>query len=269
MVARKLGVADFNKWVTKEIEGYKVGDEIPEYRIVRGQIKAWNPYRGWIDTVIGNPEIQEMLSSRPIGQPIGELESVIERSDSFVHIPFHPETERQLMDASEVPMKPTLQVSVAATKGILDRVRKIVLDWCLDLEEKGILGEGMTFSAKEKRSASKANYHVHYHGPVTTSQVQQGTTDSSQTISTKNDLGGVASLVTELRSRIAELRLTTDVQKQMLAELNTIDAQLGAPQPKSTVIKECLGSVRNILEGCAGGILASGLLQTLASVLPK
>jgi hypothetical protein len=267
VVAKKLGLADFQKWVSKEIEGYKLGDEVPDYRMVHGEIKAWNPYHGWIDVMMEDPKVKEAVSVRAIGQPIGELDTIIKGSGGgTIHISYPPETELALMRGSRVKLKSALRISGATIKGITDRARDIVLNWCLDLEAKGILGEGMTFSEKEKKTASEANYHVHYHGNVGASQVQQGTVDSSQAISAQIDLGGVKSLVTELRSHIAELKLTTELERQMLAELASIEAQLSAPHPRPGVIAECLSSVRNILEGCVGSLIGSGLLQQLARV---
>ncbi len=228
VVAKKLGLADFYKWVSKEIEGYKVGEDVPDYRMVHGAIKAWNPYIGWIDVVMEDPKVKEILSG----------------------------------------LKSVLHVSAATFKGITDRARDIVLNWCLELEAKGVLGEGMTFSEKEKKTASEANYHVHYHGNVGTSQIQQGTIDSSQTISTNVDLGGLKSFVAELHKHVAELKLTADREKQLEAELASVETQLSAPQPRRGVIAECLSSVQNILEGCAGSLIATGLLQELARVWP-
>ena len=37
VVAKKLNLPEFQKWITKEIEGYKAGDDIPEYRMLRGR----------------------------------------------------------------------------------------------------------------------------------------------------------------------------------------------------------------------------------------
>jgi hypothetical protein len=270
VVAKKLGLEDFHKWVSKEIKGYDLGEKAPDYRMVHGEIRAWNPYHGWIDVIMEDPEVKEALSVRAIGQPIGELDDIIKRASSgIIHISFPPQTELELMRGSSARLKSALHVSVATFKGITDRVRDIVLNWCLELEAKGILGEGMTFSEKEKRTASEATYHVHYHGNVGTSQVQQGTVDSSQAISTQIDLGGVSSLVPELRSHIAELKLTTELERQMLAELASIEAQLSAPQPRRGVIAECLSSVRNILEGCAGSLIASGLVEQLTRIWPR
>ena len=45
-------------------------------------------------------------------------------------------------------------VSRASLIGILENVRDKVLAWSLELEKKGVLGEGMTFAEKEKRDAA-------------------------------------------------------------------------------------------------------------------
>lgn len=44
LVARKLKFKDFEAWITNEQNGYN--EEIPSYRTISGQIKAWNSYRG-------------------------------------------------------------------------------------------------------------------------------------------------------------------------------------------------------------------------------
>jgi hypothetical protein len=46
VVARKLGLDDFQAWINNELNGYAKGEEVPEYRQISGQARAWNPYRG-------------------------------------------------------------------------------------------------------------------------------------------------------------------------------------------------------------------------------
>jgi hypothetical protein len=127
----------------------------------------------------------------------------------------------------------------------------------------------MSFSPQEKQNAGQSNYHVNFYAPVTTSQIQQGSIESSQAIYTEVDFRELRNFTTELRKRIPELGLPDGEKQQLAAELGSVEAQLNAPQPKRTVIAECLSSVRNILEGCAGSLVASGLLQTLAALFPR
>lgn len=44
LVARKLKLSDFEEWINNEQNGYK--REVPDYRMIHGEYRAWNPYRG-------------------------------------------------------------------------------------------------------------------------------------------------------------------------------------------------------------------------------
>lgn len=49
--ARKLKLQEFEDWVNHEWNGYKDLDKIPDYRLLRGELKAWNPDHGWISVI--------------------------------------------------------------------------------------------------------------------------------------------------------------------------------------------------------------------------
>lgn len=268
VVAKKLALPDFQNWIEKELHGYGPGDDIPEYRVVSGQLKAWNPLRGWIPTAFEDTELAKRLSKRPIGQAIGELETLLKTlgPKSSLIVPLDPELEVEIMHAGRLPLQASLHITRAAAHGILDQVRTSVLNWCLDLEQAGILGEGMTFSPEEKRSASHVNYNVHFHRDVTNAQIQQGTTGSDQSMSLALDIPAIKSLASQISKSIDQLVELSEGQKQQLtAELKTVEAQLEAPQPRNSVVRECFASIRNILEGCAGSLVASGLLQHMST----
>ena len=40
LVARKLKLNEFEKWIDSELNGYKNLDKIPDYRLLRGEVKA-------------------------------------------------------------------------------------------------------------------------------------------------------------------------------------------------------------------------------------
>lgn len=44
LVARKLKLNEFENWINNELNGYEAMDKLPDYRKVRGEVKAWNPY---------------------------------------------------------------------------------------------------------------------------------------------------------------------------------------------------------------------------------
>ena len=51
------------------------------------------------------------------------------------------------------------------------------------------------------------------------------------------------------------------------SDIETIESQIKSPRPKSTIIKECLASIRTILEGAAGSMIAALLVQQIMAQL--
>jgi hypothetical protein len=65
MAASKLRLDNFRDWCNDEMNGYD-HRSIPPYRIVRGQLKAHNPYNGWIPVIMEDLGAQDLLSQRAI-----------------------------------------------------------------------------------------------------------------------------------------------------------------------------------------------------------
>ena len=81
----------------------------------------------------------------------------------------------------DVPLEPTLLVSDSQIYGIPDAVRNEVLNWALDLESKGIIGDGMSVSSEEKKAASQVTDQITKSiGSMENSQRQQDSAGASQ-----------------------------------------------------------------------------------------
>jgi hypothetical protein len=65
----------------------------------------------------------------------------------------------------------------------------------------------------------------------------------------------VEEIVTELKGQTGALGLDFDALAELMADLKTIDAQMGSPRPKTTIIRECLHSMKALLEGTDGRAL--------------
>lgn len=64
VVASKLKVADFKAWVEGELNGYAIkGQDVPPYRQLVAEVKAFNPYNGWIPVHVDDPEMARMLTA--------------------------------------------------------------------------------------------------------------------------------------------------------------------------------------------------------------
>lgn len=97
------------------------------------------------------------------------------------------------------------------------------------------------------------------------SQIQQGNDRSGQTFNQNSsmDFKGLELFLEQMKKDIEKLNLPEYSYKEAMAEINTVTSQVSSPKPKNTIIQECLKTLRIILEGAAGSIVATGLLNQL------
>ena len=73
----------------------------------------------------------------------------------------------------------------------------------------------------------------------------------------------VEQTVTEIKDQTGTLGLDFDTLTELMADLKTIDAQLGSSRPKTAIIRECLYSISGVLKSTANDKLlgkVNGLL---------
>lgn len=270
VVARKLKVTDIVEWISNELNGYPEGAEIPEYRKLRGELKVHNPYHGWQPLMMSNAKHADILTKRGTSQSVSELDNIAHGDGDMVYMKLSRSIEQSLMKGMEVPLEPAVILSKSQIHGLLDRVRNTVLDWALGLEEQGVTGEGMSFSAEEQRQASNVTFNVSHLGNLIgsmhDSQLQQGTQNSTQSYSKLLDLDAVARVIGELRERMADAKLESSEEAQLKSDISCVETQLAAPQPNISIIKESLRSTRSILEGVASSALFQGIITALGAI---
>ncbi|WP_228257065.1 hypothetical protein [Acinetobacter piscicola] len=156
LVSRKLKIKKFRVWCELELDGYR-GQEIPSYRKIKGELKAHNPFRGLIPFIIP-PEFDEIVTNVEIIQPIGEICNLVNTNNEKLIYTLTSEMIQLLMqmqtDYVGSPMMPKLIIDVSQLMAIQTKVRNIILNWSLKLEEEGILGKGLKFSDKEKEKVA-------------------------------------------------------------------------------------------------------------------
>lgn len=270
VVARKLKVTDLVEWLTHELNGYPEGLDVPEYRKLQGELKVHNPYHGWVPLMMSDVKQAELLTKRGTSQAISELDQIANGNGGMVYVRLPRDIELSLMKGMDVPLEPAVILSKTQIHGLVDKVRNTVLEWALRLEEQGITGEGMSFSAEEQRQAGSVTFHVGHLGnligSMQDSQIQQETTGSSQSFTKTLDLEAVARVIGELRERLGEARLEPDDARQVESNLASVEAQLAAPRPNVGIIRESLRSTRAILESVAGSALFQGIITALAAL---
>jgi len=95
---------------------------------------------------------------------------------------------------------------------------------------------------------------------MTNSSIQQGTNQSSVAITvTSGDVEFVRQLIACLQASIDQLQLSAQATAEMKSEIQTLASRVCSPKPKKVIITETLRSIRTILEGAAGNLIAAGL----------
>lgn len=185
LIARKLDLKDFQEWINNELNGYKKST-VPDYREIRGELKAWNPYRGWIPVVAPNNEMETMFNTRKIPDSIPSLNSLLSEGHSQLSITIPAEMTAYFNRFTDFETTYAIMVPKNAIINIVEQVKNKILDWAITLEENGILGEGLRFTNEEKTKAHSesqiVNYISNFYGEVSDSQIQQGTTNSNQKV---------------------------------------------------------------------------------------
>lgn len=162
VVAKKLGVHEFESWIEKELNGYSIENDVPRYRTLRGQVIVLDPYRGWQPVFFDNPDEAVHLSKCTALQPIGVIESALQHSaeNTSLHADFDPAIKEKIIKLMNSPAQVTRKISLHSLVTVTESVRNIILRWSLQIEADGILGDGLTFSAEEKVMATRNNYYV-------------------------------------------------------------------------------------------------------------
>lgn len=181
MIATKLGLEEFRSWALHELNGYDDFNDLPEYRKIRGDLRAQNPYHGLIPFLIQDPSTAEIVSLRPVFESIESLchLATTNNKEGVLTYTFPPEQEAMLMKMQGgYALRPLLVVGHNQIAAIIERVRTHLLDWALRLETDGILGDGLTFSEGEREKA-KTNQNINIHnfqgvlGDVSGSEINQ------------------------------------------------------------------------------------------------
>lgn len=204
IVASKLNLAFMNKWIESEMHGYGVDDTLPDYRVIKGDLVARNPVTHRLMPLRFDPKVTQNISTIPMRDSIGRIVELASSPEAQIEVHFDNEVEHMIRSMTspfhQQWIVPFVRLYGSQLLGVLDTVRSKILDWSLDLESKGILGENMSFSDAEKKAASTNLTITNFSGNL---NAISNSTVSSSKISQSNKAvakGDVESLIAHLRA---------------------------------------------------------------------
>lgn len=258
IIATKLKLVDFDRWIQKELNGYTSEDKTPEYRRVRGSLKVYNPYNGWCPTINTNTELENSICNRNLTNPISLLlDWYLKSANKSIHMTFSGEQTQFLNKFFNVPitMEFALFFDSSAIKLIIDSVQDTLLQWTLKLEEEGITGEGLQFSDKEKAIAKAIPQTVNnYYG---TTSVINAPISNSQIVSGENNNATfnyslASDSISEIQTAINSSEMTPEDKSTALELAEEIKEKIDNKK-KPSIIRSALVGLKDFVVSVGAG----------------
>ncbi len=246
-IAKKLSLDEFDAWIVSELNGYKDVSTIPDYRTVRGRLKA----KGYQDVLFLDNEMEKNICEKKLKDSIGEIIDLINESEGVVDCYYSAEMNNKLNSYYETETKYVLQVSTHLLRAIVEKVKNALLEWTFRLEREGIIGEGIQFNSTEINSAKRMPQNVYnYYGNT---NVINGNVKESAVISGDNNTveftyERAEEAITEIETSLKQEKLSPDdreAAEEMIAEIKDKTTK----KKKPSVIKAAFGAMKEFLIG--------------------
>ncbi|RWC25959.1 MAG: hypothetical protein EOS70_32650 [Mesorhizobium sp.] len=267
LAAAKLKLPALESWVESELNGYN--GALPEYRKVHGQVSAWNPYNGWIPVHIGDPRLSDMVSEARIAQSIATIRDLAEKHQGgLLHLPI-PDGQvallNEMMNFQTARM--VIQIGRGSIIGILNSVRNQVLDWAIEMEKQGVIGDGMSFNDREKEQARTVMNKFEI-GSIGTFAGNMGSDNSSGDISVSAQTSSqILEVVRKVRQAVVQLEQDGADVPRLTRAMDQIEQETAKPAPDGGRLKGLLADAREALVGAAGSLTAEGAMALIMAAI--
>lgn len=259
-VCTKLEIDEMIQWVKNEMYGYSdKQSEIPSYRMISGTCQYRNPFHGWSPVVFSSLKDERLFTMRPVNSSVAELEHLLDSEGDFVSMEYS-NSFRQKFAADNHGMIPVLIIDKSKVANILSSVRNRVLEFSLNLEKQGVLGdEDLVFSKEEKERVQQMKItNNNIYGNQVVQEGNHNSTVINDTCANQEALILLLQLVEDIEEKLGELQVDEDANAQIvMANLDTLRAQSKSPWPRNVIIREALSSLRQVFENASGTVLAS------------
>lgn len=261
LVATKLGLQPFRDWVNQELHGYGT-NSVPEYRQVHAELKFRNPVHGLIPFLIEDRKIMEQLCNVPIHESVSSLVDLLQnqREGGSLWLSLDPQLKATLMRMQDgfAKLEPVRTVGRNQFAAILDAVRTTILDWSLQLEADGVIGEGMTFSAEEKQRAQSSITIENFQGII--GDVSGSTVTQSLQMSVRK--GDFPSLRAYLSEHGVDVEDIDDLERAIHADPEPTSSESFGERVSAWVgkmVSKAATGAWQVGVGAAGGLLSKAL----------
>lgn len=250
VVAVKLKLTEFDSWIQKELHGYQNDvDTLPEYRKMRGDLKANNPVRGWMPVIVTG-ENNLSFSIAPITDSLASLIHAANTShDGQFYYSYPPTLAMKICKQAGISiyMEIAIFIGIFRITNAIEEVKNTLLEWTLKLEENGILGENMTFNAQETASAQEIPQQISYYlAPVFQGDVINSSiiTGDNSTVNYNKEV--VLQTVEKIRESVQNEEISEEDKETAIELLEEISDKIENDK-KPDIVKAALDGMKSFL----------------------
>jgi hypothetical protein len=262
LVAKKLALSDIEKWITSELYGFGDMEEVPPYRNLRGEVMMLDANSRWQAIAFQDQRLKDFLSQRNLSMSVLEIEKLLlsRTPSAVIGIPFPQVVQEKLMQATGSATPPTLVLPYSSLSEILAGVRGALINLMLELEHVGILGEGLKFTDQDRSKARDLMLEPDdLFGEGDDSAEEDGALPPAA-----QSLSPAEKFLDDLKVEKDKLSIDSANSAALSHEIDLLQTELRASDPRKEVIDGSLGALRRILIG-AGGPAAMQLLLRLSN----
>lgn len=171
LVATKLKLQDASVWIQHEMQGYPVDVDVPAYRKGTGRLHWMNPVtKNLCPIIVNGHRGLEEIETWHNRESVTVIQSLADAKEKFIRRLLPQKVCQYIRDNLEGGradfVEPFVLIASNAFCSPLEQARNKVLTWALELENRGVLGEGMTFSPDEKQKSMSASQIIHNYGTM-------------------------------------------------------------------------------------------------------
>ena len=105
-------------------------------------------------------------------------------------------------------------------------------------------------------------------GTMSHSVIQQASPGALQEVKYgESEIQAIRAVVEEFRGNLRELGLTDKQQQQAQADASTIEAQLASPNPRHSIINDCLSALKGLLLAAATSATSTVIIDKITALL--
>ena len=252
LIAAKLNLKEFDEWIMKELNGYENYEDIPDYREVIGEIKAYNSMYGLIPVML--PEsLAKNLNSRKLFNSISEIVE-LSKNNKSITINLPTELSKMLCAEAGITFPCYFIFGAHCLLNIIERVKNTILQWCINLEKDGILGSNLKFDEKEKEKAKEIPQQInYYYGQVINGDVNSSTLTANNTV---NNYDKASDFINELEKQLANEKIDALKMNDALEVLNDVKESI-SKKKKPSIIRGALMGLKDFLISAGASVTAN------------